>query len=261
MSNTELKWWHVRWGLFGRGFKKIGLWLAIVLAAGWMLYTTVLSVLGFFQPWLAIRNLGKDPNAWIVPKAPSDKSLAQLSGATIEEYGYSIQTPWVAPSTYKGLGDLIESVTFRKDHTGMFFVKPSKQSDLLAQYRANPDARTLFSSQALQSNYDLMAAAMNATPKDAKWWRGPRENEGLLVLLVNKTVGMMDYHNIYTIGSRGIRGFQLGDPEKPPHRVQLHLYDAADRLISIDIFGDQEGSLTQAELNAMVASIRPVEKK
>jgi hypothetical protein len=86
---------------------------------------------------------------------------------------------------------------------------------------------------------------------------------GLLVLLVNKTVGMLDYHDIYTIEAGGMRGFQLGDPAKPPYRVQLHLYDEADRHIRIDIgaLGPEGYPLTQAELNAMVASIRPAGKK
>jgi hypothetical protein len=45
--------------------------------------------------------------------------------------------------------------------------------------------------------------------------------------------------------------------------VQLHLYDEADRHIRIDIgaLGPEGYPLTQAELNAMVASIRPAGKK
>ena len=263
MANPELKWWHVRWGLWGRRLKKVGFWLAIVLAVGCTLFVVTLSVLAFFKPWLAIRNLRNDPNAWLVPKAPSDKTLAQLSGATIEEYGYSIQTPWAEPSIFNGVRHSIANVTFRKDHVGMFFPDPSGQSDPLEGFRSNPDTRKLFSKKAVQSNYDMMAAAMSATPENAKWWRGPRENMGLLVLLVNKTVGMLDYHDIYTIEAGGMRGFQLGDPAKPPYRVQLHLYDEADRHIRIDIgaLGPEGYPLTQAELNAMVASIRPAGKK
>jgi hypothetical protein len=263
MANPGLKWWHVRWGRFGRGFKKIGLWMAILLASGLILIVAVSYVEGFIGPWLAMRNLSREPSAWVVPKPLSDQSVAQLSGTRIEAYGYSIQTPWNDPAIFEGLRDSITDVSFRKDNVAMLLFNPADKWDPWAIIKSSPEAGPIVSKQALRSNYDLMNAELTATPDQAKWWKMPRENTGILMLVVAKTTHLYEWGNVWRVVGAGVRGFQLGDPAKPPYRVQLHLYDEADRHIRIDIgaLGPEGYPLTQAELNAMVASIRPAGKK
>jgi len=65
---------------------------------------------------------------------------------------------------------------------------------------------------------------------------------------------------IYTISAGGLRGFQIGDPDDPPYEAHLDLFDGADRHFAFDVYG-REGHgqvLTQAEINAVVASIHPI---
>jgi hypothetical protein len=65
---------------------------------------------------------------------------------------------------------------------------------------------------------------------------------------------------IYTIASGEFSGFQFGDPNIPPYDTRIDLFDAANRHPAFDISGlEGHGQVvTQEEINAMVASIRPV---
>ena len=54
------------------------------------------------------------------------------------------------------------------------------------------------------------------------------------------------------------RGFQRGNPSLVPHQVKLELFDTADRHYRIWITSNREGpAITQPEINAIIASIRP----
>jgi len=64
---------------------------------------------------------------------------------------------------------------------------------------------------------------------------------------------------IYSINSGRVRGFQVGNPDVAPYEAHVDLFDAADRHFALDVIGpDGHGQvLTQAEINAIVASIQP----
>jgi hypothetical protein len=66
--------------------------------------------------------------------------------------------------------------------------------------------------------------------------------------------------DIYTISANGLRGFQEGNPSVKPCRVRLDLFDSADRHYGLIIGtqNDRGPALSQAEVNAIVASLQPV---
>jgi hypothetical protein len=100
-------------------------------------------------------------------------------------------------------------------------------------------------------------------PDQAKWWKMPRTNARVMMLLAFKSMELGNYPSVHKIETGGLRGFQLGDAAKPPYRVRFDLFDAADRRLQIQISSgdDHDPVLTQAQLNAMVASIHPVRQK
>jgi hypothetical protein len=57
-----------------------------------------------------------------------------------------------------------------------------------------------------------------------------------------------------------MHGFQIGDPALSPYKVVLDLYDRSDRRYQILIVGKDltHQVITQAEINGMVASLRPI---
>jgi len=65
---------------------------------------------------------------------------------------------------------------------------------------------------------------------------------------------------VYAVNFGQVRGFQEGNPAVPPYRVHLDLFDAADHHyeIQIAVQNDSRSVLTQAQVNAMVASLRPI---
>jgi len=70
---------------------------------------------------------------------------------------------------------------------------------------------------------------------------------------------LQDWGSVYILNQSNVRGFQEGDPAKPPYRVHLHLFDSADREYEILITPKSKiaPSFTQAEVNAIVASLQP----
>jgi hypothetical protein len=109
---------------------------------------------------------------------------------------------------------------------------------------------------------------MLVTPEQVKWWRfRSSQNEKAALLLLLKFVSLTEssplhtltIRPIYTIVSGEFRGFQFGNPDIPLYDTRIDLFDGADRHLAFDI-GGLEGHgqvLTQEEINAMVASIRP----
>ena len=263
MARPELKWWQVRWGFFGRGAKRIGLWLAIALAAGWTLMAAGRYIYGFFAPWYLIQDEGKEPSAWVVPTPLSDQSVAQLTGTRVEAYGYSIQTPWSDQPEIRRFKS-ITLATFHETKAGMMLYDPAEETteDYPVKYGSDPDIRKLYSDQDRSSFYQLTADEFAAVPSQARWWTR-RENVRLFMLLMDKQIEILDFRSVHNIDAGALRGFQLGDPAKPPYRVLIKLFDPHDRRTQLEISTSPDGYsvLTQSQLNAMLASIRPAAQK
>jgi hypothetical protein len=263
MANPELKWWHVRWGLWGRRLKKVGFWLAVVLAVGWTIDLALVGCFRFFGPYLSVRSLGNEPQAWLVPAPVPDQTVVQLSGSRIEAFGYSIQTPWSEqPEIRTGAPSL--SARFPKEGVLLVLDNPDFAGGGNAQrWRTMPTSGRIFRDQERGSNYGLMAAVMATTPRDAAWWKARSENERVLALLSCKFFAATEPSAIYNVNGPAMKGFEFESRLAHGKLVQLSLFDSADRQFDIQIFdgiGDKP-TLMQEQINAMVASIRPVEKK
>jgi hypothetical protein len=256
MANPELKWWHVRWRLWGRHLKKVGFWLAIVLAVGWTIDLALVCGLKFFGPYFTVWNLRNEPEAWLVPTPVPDRNVVRLSGTKVEAYGYSIQTPWnEQPEIHSGA--LSTTARFPKEGATLVFMNPDLDRGHAQTWRTTPAVVGIFHDKERRSNYGLMAAAMATTPRDAAWWRTPRENQRVLALLSCKFFAGTEPSAIYNVNGPAMRGFQFESQLLQRKLVQLSLFDSADRQLDIQIFngmGDKP-TVTQAQINSMVASI------
>jgi hypothetical protein len=119
--------------------------------------------------------------------------------------------------------------------------------------------RNLFGSHALSSNYDLMAAEL-ATPAESSWWDSLLEGKRRTILLTLKSVEMNDSNAVYGISANELHGFQFGNPAVTPFEVSLVLFDRNDRRYDIWFHRKEKNApfVTQAEVNGIVASIRPI---
>lgn len=266
MEDQALKWWHVRWGFAGRiisrfaivSGKIIGLLLLVAALGGGLLY--------LLQPWLSSQHLGKtDPQLSIIPVSIPSKDEAPLSNSSIEHYGFMFRLP------NKGIARTIEQTTLVRFPNGILeFPRPSRYegSLLFTAVHSDNDAKKLLSQEMLHSQFKVLQAAMLATPEQVKWWRfRSSQNRRAALLLVSKFVALTEsspghlfgIRPIYAIASGEFHGFQLGNPDVPPYDARIDLFDGADRHLAFDIWGSEGHGqvLTQEEINAMVASIRP----
>ena len=268
MEDLALKWWHVRWRLAGRIISRVAIVSGKIVGLLCLIAAVAGGVLYLLQPWLFSRHLGKtDPQLSVIPVSLSSNAEAPLSNSSIDRYGIRFLLPNKAVvSTTK----LQQTILVRFPNGMLEFPDPMRgaNSIVFRSVHSDKDAEELLSPEMLHSQFKLMQAAMLITPKQVKWWRfRSSQNKRAELLLFLKFVALTEYspahaltvRPIYTIASGEFRGFQFGDPDNPPYVTRIDLFDGANRHLAFDISGfEGHGQvLTQQEINAMVASIRP----
>lgn len=268
VTNQELKWWHVRWRLAGRAISRVAILLGKVICALCLVAAIYYGVNYLMEPWLVSRQmLTFDPRLSMIPENLPTKAEAPLSNAAINPYAFRVPLPneEIARTIQGGLSTV---VLFRKG--GMLMIhNPSRDSGIPEFATGDKYAKRFVGQEAIHSKFKLMQAAMRATPEQVKWWRFRNlENERVEYLLFTKFSILMEIESphvftlrpIYTISAGGFQGFQIGDPDVPPYDAHLDLFDGTDRHLAFDVSGPTGHGqvLTQAEINAIMASIRPI---
>jgi len=205
-----------------------------------------------------------EPNLSSVPEPVPDKTVAVLDGLHLNHFEYSLRVPW-READFERDAKSVVGIHFRSG-AGLMMFDPLSAVDAVKEMRgrARSDTRKLrriFGDRALSSNYDFMAAEMAVTPSEIKWWNPPGANARCLVLLNLKAMEIHGISNaIYRRSSEEMRGFQFGNPSVAPYQVELNLFDRNDRRYKIIITGKKPAgqAITQAEINAMVASLRSI---
>jgi hypothetical protein len=249
-NQWEVKWWRV------------GLALVILFAA---LFAT-----GFiwerFADWQQIDAFcRKNPNLAYLPVPLPDKRVANLDGARLELIGLSIQVPW---KDIRRQWDFktARGVSFNEGPTLMIpdlsrAVNMEKAIESHTKNKQETDAaRHLVGSPSLNCCYGLMASELSVTPSELKWWNAWHTRHRTLVRLEWKSMDIMKANAIYEISVGEMRGFQMGNPAVAPYEVTPELFDRDDRRheITISRYRADRPFITQAEVNAIVASIRTV---
>jgi hypothetical protein len=262
VQSTELKWWHVRW-------KRLGLALLIAfgsLCAIYVIVTLTTDQLWFWLPWYQARQASHSAaNLDLTPQILPDKSVASIDELTIKQFDFSFQVPWKHVSREVD-GRLVSLLSFNEG-ASVLVQNPTEETSSVTIFRGdNPKenelARRIYGTRALSSNYELLAAELSAKPSDVHWWTSRERNIRSSVLLNIKASELELAHAnaIFWQGNAEMRGFQFGNPAVAPFRVELVFFDRADRRYQVELNGPDPPRqfLTQAEVNAIVASMKPI---
>jgi hypothetical protein len=235
--------------------------LLVILGTPLLLFDASLLVQYQLSPWSTARDLAASyPYLDRIPIVPPDKSVAILQGERIERFGFSMHLPW--KDIYRDT-TLQDVALISSNNGGAIEIHPaSARHDSGATMRLMADeVAALRDNQSLRTNYALTVAAMGAKPAQVKWWKTRGQNAKDVNLLLMKLLVESDCQGpLYAIQFGEMRGFQPGNPSAAPYCAKLDLFDGADRLyeIRIDEYPERAPVITQAEINAMVASVRPI---
>jgi hypothetical protein len=231
--------------------------ILIVLGAVWLVYVVAMN----WMAWHFAQEAGQaHQNLRVVPTPLRDNAIEELKGRRVEKFGFSFQVPWneteretngssVAVLTSKEAGLVLFDPVTEGDGAKIMRGKTIQEFRLMTK---------VFGSRTLSSNYELMAAAVQTTPSNVRWWAGRSRNVRNLILLMDKSLDLADATAIHEIHRGSMRGFQFGDPSTPPYQVNLNLFDESDRHYKIWISSRNKSApcITQAQINGLVASFR-----
>lgn len=231
--------------------------ILIVLGAVWFVYVVAMN----WMFWHFAREVGQaHQNLRVVPTPVRDNTIEELKGQRVEKFGLSFQVPW--NETERETNGSSVAVLTSKD-AGLILFDPAAELDGAKVMRGKTMQElrimtNVFGSQTLSSNYEFMAAAVQATPSDVRWWAWRAQNIRSLTLLTYKSLDLRDGTAIHEIHRGSMRGFQFGDPSTPPYQVNLELFDESDRHYKIWISSRNKSApcITQAQINGLIASFR-----
>jgi len=233
--------------------------LSATIAFIWLAYIAAGRITG----WYIIHKFSVDsPNIGVMPKAMQDTSVATLTGIRLEQFGFSFQVPWTdEPARRDGTSVLFMSF---RDGRGLIVFNPATQLDAAKlmqteMLKSSPESARMWNASTLKSNYDLMSAELRSDPGRFVPWAAKDEFLRGSVLLPLKAGLVGEATAVYEMNLGPLRGFQFGDPHTEK-KIHLELFDAADRHYSIIISGKLPlaSSISQSEINALVASIHPM---
>lgn len=234
-------------------WKRVFLLFALVIAG-------MAAVAWFWEPWYFAHEFAHgNPNLAIMPQPLRITDRSKLQPSRLQPYGYSFQTPWeqmANPSNSHSAG-----IFWFKGGPTIITFDPSLLSSVSAglQSRAN-QLRSIFGPRAMSSRYNWLEAELTANPEDVHWWNRTGNVRAAILLGLKETEVSDSTTVIHRIQNDEMHGFQLGDPAKPPYRVKLELFDVNDRRYEILIswMHPSTSPVTQADINAIIASIRPI---
>jgi hypothetical protein len=234
--------------------------LLVGLAVVWSLYDIGMNVM----LWHVIQQISKaHPSLATVPVAPPGNNQAKLHGAELTAFGYSLQVPWSDTDTKKEIGSAV--IWHFKSGEVVTMFRPSKANSNVDRFRRSENYQKLkqiIGAQAFRSDYDLLAAELNATPSQIHWWSSRATKARSIFLLTMKSIAILDWRAIYLQSSSGMRGFQFSNPGRSPDIIELELFDRNQRRYRIWILKKKANHtfITQTEVNALVASIKSFPK-
>jgi hypothetical protein len=239
-------------------WRRVGICLAIIFVALWLVYPLAMHVVA----WDMARREAHDASASIVPRGLSNTGVADLKGgAEVSAFGYVFDVPW---KVLKRSDAKTVSMLALGNGTGIAIadVENSVMGPGLIAHSTPSGAaafRSMYGTLPLSSRYEWLQAELDSFPSDVSFWRSRNNNARALTFLMLKEGDIGKAKVVYSIVAGGMRGFQIGDPRQSASPVQLRLFDANDREVWMILHPASNGDgFTQEQINAMVASMRPV---
>jgi hypothetical protein len=197
-----------------------------------------------------------------VPTPLTNTSVNTNLGREIHLFDFSFSVPWSEIEMEKD-SKAVSLLRF-KNGPSLIVFNPSSELNAVGAVRGqnseqNRTAQRLLGAETLSSNYDFMAAELAMTPDQNKWW-DRTASARCMVLLGMKAATIGGSKVIHRISNNELRGFQFGDQFVAPDRVTLNLFDVNNRRYELVISdkSDPQRHLEQADINAIIASLRPI---
>ncbi len=187
VADQELKWWRVRWRLAARAIYRPAIILGKVIAAICLVAAIGYGVIYLIKPWLVPQGMRRVyPRVSMVPVALPNRAEAPLSGARIDRCGFRIALP-KEEITRTIHSDSVTVVVFR-DGGDMMINNTARNPGILGIAMRDKRMQRLFEQEKIYSEFQLLRAAMWATPEQTKWWRfRTLKNQTLEYLLLMKS--------------------------------------------------------------------------
>jgi hypothetical protein len=217
---------------------------------------------------------GQSSSALATPRPVSDSGIASIAGSSMQAYGCSVSVPWKAlnlpPRSNETVdADDVPPADYMRYSVSDKFVLRFFNPQFLGDNRGylapgeHSISRTFLRDLApvLASQYEFQRATLYAQPGEARLFAPASYNRRLFALLQNRSELVWNHQAsrpVYELFAGENRGFQLGDPAKTPLRIDLDLYTPQDHRVSLQLSSHSAtpAALTQAEINAIVASLR-----
>jgi hypothetical protein len=246
LTAPRRKWTQVSW-------KRVVLILALIFAG----MGSLEAIVWYFEPWYFAHEMSRDhAGLSVTPETLRDSSSSKLSPARLQCFEYSFQVPWQEIEQRKDSRSAA-IIRFKRGPTMIAF-DPAQMTSLSKDLRKNAkQLERVFGQRALSSGYDWMGAELSATPDSIRWWDREANVRTAVLLGLKSSQVLQTSTAILRISNAKLKGFQLGDPTKD-QQVKLELFDVNDRQYELLIASTAKSEMTQADINAIVASMRPI---
>ena len=255
MSELKPKWYQVRLSFMGK-FLFILFGVPALLIGALRLYE-------YIHEWLyppMFEYYAKHPELKVKPIDLQGQKILAIHGIPESNFGYSFELPWESIKEHDEIGHTQPfELYFSSDNERINFMLDSElDSDLALNTAINHDDGN--KNWAIKpSKYDLLSAALNASPDDENIWASHANKVRLSLALDTKLFSMNEARKIQRIQFGEMRGFEFSDQPKF-NEYQLILFDKKDRVLKFWYTPkkDEAESVTQEKINSIVASMHAV---
>jgi hypothetical protein len=244
----------------------------ITLTAATVLLVAVIAFAFLFGvqaiTWWNVKQLAKGkPVLWVIPQPLRDTAAANQPGLKLSVYGYEFEVPWADIDKDKSKPGESLAIYYFRSGPFLMFHNPAKAPNMkeifLADNEKRKAAMQMWGEKTLESNFTLTKAMLETSPVEMSVFAPRAKVLGLGILLVLKPIPATGGETgIFAFNTSAVRGFQMGDPEKRPKYISVTAFDMGDHKLELT-FGIQKGAtgqITQAEVNRVLQTVRPVSK-
>lgn len=204
------------------------------------------------ETWKSARDFVGDTPSIRVPLQPVRQTgTADIqNGTRLQAFGYVMQFPWPEEGSKVKISGTSATVTWPKRSFVLF-------SDPGTGF-ATAQARTLealYGNGTPRSAYDWTEMSLASTGSDVGFFHTDKANFRAIMMGVEKVSLASGF---YKVAAGEMRGFQEGEPSRDK-LIKLVLFDSQDREVEILLTRPADGVLTQEQINAVIASVHPLE--
>ncbi len=213
------------------------------------------------------------PQLAVMPRPLPDLAVYSGDSTHISRFGYEFDLPWTDGVTIKESllnpqppgGDprqevRVAELSFKSGISVKFYVQETGWAESAG---AAPEMREFLGENALASNYNHLAATLNAKPSDLSLFVSQGRAARYLYFLSNKASMNCNGNNefsIFQVQSGKVRGVQFSGVQAGSC-LGLMLFDEHDRPISFEIELKKGAKRpTQPKINRIIQSLRPAEQ-